>query len=160
MIVVEGIDNSGKSTLVSHLRTVLGYPSQESEGPPHYPGEMNLRVARYASLHHVIFDRHPVVSQTIYGSLRSHSDPIRPDLVQQFYDARPLFIYCDPGIRGMTGHVRRDTVDTDAHLSEVTRGYEQLLIMYRAWAIQHAHIIYRIGDDMDFIADCAQLHLI
>lgn len=151
MIVVEGVDNSGKSTLISHLiESVLkGWPVQVSEGPPKYKGEQNERVKRYLDYHNkYVFDRHPCVSQPIYGMLRTHSDEIDFDLMRRFYTRKPLFIYCDPLTRGMDGHIERSTVDTKIHLASVHRNYEVLLEAYRHWAMEHAIIWYRIGDDI------------
>jgi hypothetical protein len=158
-VVVEGIDNSGKSTLIKFL--TAGFPDwsvQPSEGPPKYEGEVDVRIERYALMPHTIFDRHPVVSQTIYRTIRSGHDAagMRDELVQQFYDSRPFFIYCDPVGRGMAGHTFNDGVDTEDHLRQVREGYDKMLTLYRAWAIQHAHLIYRIGDSMSFIADCVE----
>jgi hypothetical protein len=39
--------------------------------------------------------------------------------------------------------------DTDKHLEDITTHYNKLLSLYRQWAGEHAHFIYRIGDDMD-----------
>lgn len=155
MIVVEGVDNSGKSTLITHLITTVlkDWGVQLSEGPPKWPGEQNERVRRYLDLKDkIIFDRHPCVSQLIYGQLRTHSDEIDIELIKQFYARRPLFIYCDGGSRGMSGHRERATVDTASHLAAVNANYKLLLESYRRWAIEHATIWYRIGDDMDRVA--------
>jgi hypothetical protein len=149
MIVIEGVDNSGKSTLISALRVILPWRVQVSEGPPKYPGEQNERVKRYMTFpNRMIYDRHPCVSQPIYSQVRSHADPIDPALIKQFYTADPLFIYCDGGDRGMKGHVFNPEVDTDEHISEIKENYYHLLMAYRHWAGQHAFISYRIGDSV------------
>jgi hypothetical protein len=152
-IVVEGVDGAGKSTLITAIHMVIHWPIQGSEGPPLFPGEMDRRVKRYASIRTpCIFDRHPVVSQPIYGTMRSHEDFISRELIDDFYKTNPIFIYCDPIERGMSSH-RRSIIDTDAHLHQVIEHYATLLALYRAWAIKHAHIFYRIGDDVDRIVD-------
>lgn len=148
-IVLEGIDASGKSTLAKELQRVLYWPIQHSEGPPKYPGEMNVRLTNYAMFTSpYIFDRHPVVSQSIYGTMRSHSDEMHPSLISEFYRGEPIFIYCDPINRGMTAHQRNTVIDTDEHLRQVNENYSRLLALYRDWAIRHAHLIYRIGDNV------------
>lgn len=150
MIVVEGVDNSGKSTLVDYIVGITHWPVQRSEGPPKYPGEQNERVRRYMGLpRNIIFDRHPCVSQVIYGGMRSHHDVIDPNLIEEFYSLRPLFIYCDPLERGMAAHVFNPETDTPQHLAEVERNYSHLLGHYRRWAWTHANIVYRIGDPID-----------
>lgn len=151
MIILEGIDNTGKSTLADYLSPRLFLPIQRSEGPPHYPGEMNIRLQRYHLLGDVIFDRHPVVSQDIYGTMRSHQGVYDPAWRIRLYSSNPLFIYCDPSDdRKLNQHVVKER-ETVQHVDQVSQHYDDLLRLYRAWAIRHAHLIYRIGDNPDFI---------
>lgn len=150
MLVVEGVDNSGKSTLIRQLQVVLpGWATQGSEGPPKYKGEMNDRVSRY--LNHspfTIYDRHPCVSQPIYGQMRSDLDAIDQHLVDEFYLRRPFFLYCDPGRRTFEGHTVNPEIDTADHLKAVEENFKIITLAYRHWAIEYAHVVYRIGDDM------------
>jgi hypothetical protein len=137
------------------LSSRIGWDVQPSEGPPKYVGEMNDRLMRYAAMDNLIFDRHPVVSQSIYRTIRTGHDAagMRDDLVKQFYNRPKIVIYCDPVQRGMNGHVYHEGVDSKEHLDQVAEGYNQMLVLYRAWAINHAHLLYRIGDvSMDFVA--------
>lgn len=162
IIVLEGIDNAGKSTLAKYIAHRIHWQVYPSEGPPKYRGEMNIRIHRYALLDNVIFDRHPVVSQSIYRSIRTGADAagMDPSLVEDFYNRDPLFIYCDPGSRGMIGHTHNDGIDTEEHLEQVIEGYDHMLSLYRLWAIEHAHIIYRIGRvSMEFVANTIKHNL-
>lgn len=158
MIVVEGVDAAGKSTLIKALMSVLpGYRLQESEGPPKQPGEMNDRVRRYLYERHpimTIYDRHPCVSQIIYGRMRTHFDPISPHLLAEFYTQKPLFIYCDG--TGMSNHQINPATDTPEHIEALKQNYGSLLNEYRGWAIRHAHIMYRIGDSVSRVIDMVE----
>ena len=153
MIVVEGMDNSGKSTLGEKLADYIGRIVQESEGPPLSDEEINQRVDRYEQRKdEVIFVRHPVVSNSIYGKFRPEGDPITPGRQMLFYDDKPILIYCDAGERGYEGHELKPH-DTERHQKLLSEKQADLLREYRLWAAQHAHFIYRIGDDVDqFIA--------
>jgi hypothetical protein len=159
MIIIEGMDNSGKSTLIRALRVVLpDWPVQASEGPPKYRGEQNDRVQRYMSQPvRTIYDRHPCVSQPIYSAMRSHQDPIDPALIARFYSCDPLFIYCDSGNRGMKDHVFNPATDTPEHIAEIRQNYYSLLEAYRQWAGQHAFLSYRIGDSMSRIVKTVEM---
>lgn len=159
MIVIEGMDNSGKSTLARKLAEHIGLVIQESEGPPRSPEEMNERVDHYQSLGNYLFVRHPCVSEAIYGPRIRGINCITPGRTMLFYEAQPLLIYCDAGNRGMIGHERL-AHDTDEHMAGLERDYAEILTLYRLWAAEHAHLIYRIGDDMDeFCATAAfQFH--
>lgn len=148
MIVIEGMDNSGKSTLGIALAEYLDLVVQESEGPPLSDEEINERVDRYEKMTDRLFVRHPVVSNAIYGKFRSEGNPITPGRTIIFYESNPLLIYCDAGTRGFDGHVVKDH-DTPRHQQLLSEHQEVLLQEYRLWAAQHAHFIYRIGDDMD-----------
>jgi len=148
MIVVEGMDNSGKSTLGESLASYLDLIVQESEGPPKSDEEINQRVDTYQEMEGRLFVRHPVISNEIYGKFRPEGNPITPGRAMIFYEAKPLLIYCDAGERGYEGHVLKPH-DTKKHQRLLAKNAGGLLTEYRLWAAQHAHFIYRIGDDMD-----------
>lgn len=148
MIVIEGMDNSGKSTLARAFGEYMTMRVQESEGPPKSDDEINTRVDEYADMKDTIFVRHPVVSNAIYGKFRLEGDPITPGRAMIFYESNPLLIYCDAAMRGLDGHIEKDHDSVD-HMKMVNDKYNNLLQEYRLWAAQRAHFIYRIGDDMD-----------
>lgn len=146
-IIIEGMDNSGKSTLALKFAEYMELPVQESEGPPKSDEEINARVDDYEKLDR-IFVRHPVISNAIYGKFRKEGNPITPGRTMLFYEAKHTLIYCDAGNRGYEGHEVKDH-DTPRHLKLLDENAEALLREYRLWAAQHALFIYRIGDDMD-----------
>lgn len=155
MIIIEGIDNTGKSTIAQRLSSRLSLPVQGSEGPPRYPGELIERLTRYATFRDCIFDRHPVVSQPIYRTLRHlGEDAIVPlSFVDQLYEKKPFFIYCDPPAgRGLSGHLVKQR-DSSVHLAAIAENYADLLSAYRGWAMQYATWWYRIGDDVDHLVN-------
>lgn len=148
MIIIEGMDNSGKSTLGQALADYMGLIVQESEGPPLSQKEINDRVDKYEIMTDRLFVRHPVISNAIYGQVREEGDPITPMRRQMFYEADHVIIYCDAGQRGLGAHVEK-AHDTKKHIEDITNNYNKLLYLYRQWAAEHAHFVYRIGDDMD-----------
>jgi hypothetical protein len=156
MIVIEGMDNSGKSTLGLAMAAYLEWPLQESEGPPCQTADMtadeeiNARVDKYFTFPPTVFVRHPVISNSIYGHVRDEGDPITEERRVLFGLRKPILIYCDAGTRGLESHIRK-AHDTDKHMDDITDGYHTLLELYRLWAAQHAHFIYRIGDEMDLL---------
>jgi hypothetical protein len=148
MIVIEGMDNSGKSTLAAAMADYMDLLVQESEGPPLSDEEINARVDRYEHMEERLFVRHPVISNAIYGKFRDEGNPITPGRTMIFYESNPILIYCDAGTRGYEGHELKPH-DTERHQALLTNHQEDLLREYRLWAAQYAHFIYRIGDDMD-----------
>jgi hypothetical protein len=158
MIVIEGMDNSGKSTLALAMADYMDLIVQESEGPPLSDEEINERVDRYADLEGRLFVRHPVVSNAIYGKFRKEGNPITPGRTMLFYEAKPTLIYCDAGDRGFEGHALKPH-DTPRHQKLLNKNREKLLTEYRLWAAQHAHFVYRIGDDMDQLIATVYFHI-
>lgn len=153
MIVIEGPDASGKSTLASFLGEAMHCPIQRSEGPPKHPGEMNERLERYSFLPaNTIFDRHPCVSEDIYAHTLGRPFDIAPMWQNRFYHTTPLIIiYCDPMNEKPDGRHEVKHHDKPEHLEQIAKQWEQLTAAYREWALCHANMIYRIGDDMDSV---------
>lgn len=147
-IIIEGMDNSGKSTLAQVMAEYMGLIVQESEGPPVDEDEINDRVDRYERMTDRLFVRHPVISNAIYGQVREEGDIISEGRRMLFYESKHTIIYCDAGTRGLGAHVQK-AHDTEKHLEDITNNYNKLLYLYRQWAAEHAHFVYRIGDDMD-----------
>lgn len=145
-ILLEGFDGGGKSTLARYLAEMFNMTVQSSEGPPKYPGEIHDRIARYSKLNNTIFDRHPCVSQVIYGHVRGNTtDMPTADEVQAFYAGRPVLVYCRS--LALDGHIVKDH-DTPEHLAMVEQNRKIIIDLYDQWALQRANFIYRIGDSM------------
>lgn len=148
-IIFEGADNSGKSTLAAFIAQRLGRPLIHSGGPPKYPGEMRDRIRNFASLDGVVFDRHPCVSQRMYGRIRKEdSEGIDEDMLIEFYDSRPLFVYCHH--RGLSSHQVKDH-ETLAHVAAVEAHHLRIAEAYDQWAHNRAQVHYRVGDSMHLI---------
>lgn len=152
-IVIEGHDNSGKSTLAAKIGQRIGREVIIAQGPQQYHGELEERVASYAEHENVVFDRHPCISDPIYSMARGKPTPLSVETIRAFYQTPTLIIYCDPGTRGLGIHVAKtDRVyDTPAHMAMVESHYSSILAHYRQWAIERAHVTYRIGDDEERI---------
>lgn len=147
MIVIEGIDNAGKSTLAAQLSQRLGIRVITSPGPQK-GSELIRRVERCLEKPHAIFDRHPCVSDVIYSTLRGKRSDIPLSLIEQFYRSRPLFIYCAPNPNGLKGHITKGH-DTKEHLDAVERHYSLLTKQYHDWACAYSNAWWRFGDSIE-----------
>jgi len=96
MIILEGPDLGGKSTVGKMLSDMLGLKLHHFGGPPKSSVELITRIS--LAPRKVIYDRHPCISEIIYGQL-----PGRTPLISQGYAISylktldPIIFYCNPG---------------------------------------------------------------
>jgi len=102
MIIVEGMDNTGKTTLVRKLTSMLPLKKYKSPGPDIGEAEQIewVRDRLEDPDEWVIFDRFPLISEPIYGGhirgYHNFEDPSKQYLYDMFKDKNPLIIYCRP----------------------------------------------------------------
>lgn len=106
MIIVEGPDNAGKTTLCNTLSREL------NKGIIHSPNhkdmmsstekwfEWIIQSLTHPSNAHIIYDRHPLISEQVYGPvLRRHNffgDGRGAAFYHLLLKSNPLIIYCKP----------------------------------------------------------------
>lgn len=119
MLIVEGPDGSGKSSLIRRLSADLRWPVApkvvDSDTTPMVNLGAWVDANTQQGFQHKIFDRHRLVSEPIYGpSLRSTQDANFLDLGWvaemnwRLYTARPIFIYCLPSLETVRRNVNGD----------------------------------------------------
>lgn len=103
MIIIEGMDNTGKSTLAKKLNEQFGLRIIKRSGPPKDNGEFLLDTLSFLVLNpQAIFDRHPIISEGIYGPILRDVNVFETEgTTWEFYIDRmvtnnPLIIYCRP----------------------------------------------------------------
>lgn len=107
MIIVEGPDGAGKTTLIEQLLHQLDLPvadrvvSKDAEAMTDLVAWVEDNVKQ--GWQNVIYDRHRLISEPIYGPiLRNRPEPgfddIRwlTEMTEKLYDSRPVIIYCLP----------------------------------------------------------------
>lgn len=145
-IILEGPDGSGKSTLAKMLTRATGFPIVPGEGPTKRAGEADERITRFMKHRNSIFDRHPAISGPIYDAFRPKAYPISPELIAQFYGSDVFIIYCrgDEVLTHDTGDNPSGS-DTPEYLAWLDEHHSKICQRYDAWAMDHAHFIYRKG---------------
>jgi hypothetical protein len=166
LVIFEGPDGGGKSTLINYIMEHMVVDNCiVSEGPERFPGEINERIRRYHSVVEryqqspsrspMLFDRHPCISQPIYGLIHDQASPTAL-LVEQLYTFKPFIIYCRP--MGEPNHTQSDAAwDTPEFLANVDLNFDKLVGDYDAWSLRYANLTYRIGDPMDRIVNIIRL---
>lgn len=144
MIVLEGPDGGGKTTLADQLHGILSWPIVNSKGPPADQEELLTRIDTYRKMgKRIIFDRHPVISNTIYGKIAPRPEIPQP-MIDQFYFGPAFIIYCrstDP-----RRAIPKKDFDTEELIKTYTENYEKLVWYYDEWALKHANYIWRIHE--------------
>lgn len=122
MIIVEGPDGAGKSTLVTRLAKELKLPVADKVVASDTTALTDLAEWTVANVNKgfqpMIFDRHRLISEPIYGPiLKPRQDEHFGDmswLSQQlwmFYALKPIIIYALPDIRTVRENVMREDTD-------------------------------------------------
>ena len=127
-IVLEGPDGSGKSVLAQYLGSRLKRPVVASVGPPKSQEDIQQRCREALNKDGVVFDRHPVISEAIYGKHR-HTRWLTDELITQFVNQRNFIIICVPSQGGLDYH-RTKPHDSDQHLQMLVDHYDQISESY------------------------------
>lgn len=137
MIIVEGPDGGGKSTLVKRLSAELSLPVAPKVVASDTTPVVDLRRWTeenvYQGFQPVIFDRHRLISEPIYGPAmrrRQHGEfydlTWLSDMMWHFYNAKPVIIYCMPDLLTVRENVLREDTDNAVvrnHIAAIYAGY-------------------------------------
>jgi hypothetical protein len=105
MLIIEGPDGSGKTTLAIFLHTLTRLPVHHAGGPPRDKQEFLDRVDYIKNNKGGIFDRFPPISEYVYGGLRSNplfSDSELLDLQRSV--EKWIIVYCRPPLLVIKGN--------------------------------------------------------
>lgn len=136
IVIVEGVDFSGKTTLVQKLQKDLNLFSIKSPRPKSMEHAVDLIHATEAFAHDqdVICDRHCLISEPIYsGVLRDHQPSVLPYGLAEFHLSglreRVIVVWCDPGLE----HIQSMNND---QMEGVKENVEALYAAYNSWLPQ------------------------
>lgn len=147
-IILEGPDNAGKSTLARALHIATAWPIKHKEGRPPTQIALFEKFRKYEAIENHIIDRHPIVSQGVYGILRG--DEETPDeFTDNFFSRSDLNIYCRC-IRPLDDHKPSNT-DTPEHLKMIAEKEQAIIDIYDNWATLCADIIYSRYEDLAMV---------
>lgn len=101
MVIIEGVDNSGKTTLAKKLSSYFDAPLVHSPGIRLTPEAMIHWAERTFNIPGKIFyDRHPCISEEVYGPVLRYKNAFNTEagkkVTKLFYDMKPLVVYCRP----------------------------------------------------------------
>jgi len=161
MIILEGPDLSGKSTIGARLEELTPLKVFHAGGPPTARDEVYTRILDYPA--GCICDRHVTISEQVYGNLG-----LGVQLVETYtFDLwiafnKPLILFCDPGLDHLIDNLKylktkphKDTL----HVNRVRRNFER--IYYKYQSVMEKLKIHTQVKTVDFrtITDNELLHL-
>ena len=133
MIIVEGVDGSGKTTLALELakarRMVLMKNCIRPEDAKEIMGWMQL-LRQFQPNNRLIVDRVPVVSEIVYGeTMREKALIKRRDTFITLLALAPTIIYCRPSLENIEAYaLRNDQMDGVLDkLPELVAAYDDLM---------------------------------
>lgn len=149
MIILEGPDHSGKSTLAAELAKNLGIPVTHPGGAPKTTSEEANCMMQQIELasHKIIHDRVTCISQPVYNTMRGdgvNSDHYLP-YIRQFEQHRSVvIIFCRPPLHTMLNMENHEVKahETVEHVRMVEKTQRQLVAAYDGIMANIMHIKY------------------
>lgn len=153
MVIIEGPDNSGKSTLIKNIvRSLAPMPIKvnHSGGPPHSEGEVKKRMDDILKLGEkepfLLQDRVSCISDIVYGTtLRDGSVFTKTDHLTRLMKSGPIIIYCRPPTMILLKGIANRPVKkhkTPEHVQAVVENQRRLASVYDELMDNIQHINY------------------
>jgi len=147
MLIIEGPDNSGKTTLVKELAQLLpGQKVLHSGGPVKSEADRDERMERILNSRHVIWDRVPCISEQIYGPvLRGVNIFGGTTYLQAVVDIGAAIIYCRPPdhlLFNLDTHDVNPDHDDEEHLTGIKQNHEKIVASYDYFMRHIPHLRY------------------
>lgn len=146
MIIIEGPDNAGKSTLAHKLGLEYKHP-----GPaPINNFELNMCLHTQLQLMKlpIVHDRVTCISHQVYNEGWFNNHLLRQYLDQFIACKQVLFIYCRPSeshLMNFAHHKAKD-YDTEDHIKRVINNQHQFIQLYDKIFESIPHIVYDFTD--------------
>lgn len=145
MIIVEGPDGAGKTTLLKHISRRLGIPmgpraSHSTKGPTDdLCGWVDRDLLKWGTSPLKIYDRYPLISETIYGPILRGSVPDRMAQSSWMrarlntFRSMSLVIWCLPPSTTVIKNVDDEREHMDGVKSNITSIWASYAIMSNSW---------------------------
>ena len=137
MVIIEGVDNSGKTTLANTLSQHFNYPLIHSPG--HCSEMLDWAKAHLLTGGYRIYDRFPCISEHIYGPVIRGRDEFKSVLGKKimtlFLDKNPLIIYCKPPDSVIRANMGEQMGGVEDNILSLILNYNRTVIYLRAWGL-------------------------
>lgn len=156
LVIIEGPDGAGKSTLIQNLVAMGGFVSIHTGGPPRDRQDLEDKLDKIKLAFDIagddilLLDRHPAVSDPIYSKVSGSRSFMTPGFLgEQVWSMHPVFVYC----RGSADSMRKNISKTPkAHKSpeqllQVIQHHGEIVQLYDAFFSLVPHIKYNWQTD-------------
>lgn len=151
MIIVEGPDGAGKSTLVKKIVDRYNIPVHprfvDSDGPKDHTAVYEAVVEDMKALHTIpicIYDRHPLISEYVYGPIvrrELHHEWQTPvsRLMRSMLAENCLVVWCLPDVQRVRENVdcNRDMPGVESHIDQIYASYLTIKSFWPGKAVRH-----------------------
>lgn len=131
MIIVEGIDNSGKSSLINQLAEHFKLPYAHAHRSTALTQDSIHRWQNWASAcpKTLILDRHPAISDLVYGPIIRGGTASTPELAQSAR-RNNFLVFCCPSFQTIlaTYEDREQMEGTHQNLKKLYEAYQDLML--------------------------------
>ena len=131
MIIIEGMDNTGKSTLCNHLSKKFDLRVDVRSRPKDLNDGFRMISRSVFNKNPVIYDRHVLISEIVYGPLLRNKSVFGNsnwDLLFLMLKTHPLIIYCRPPKRKVFRFGVREQMDgVISQATNLIRRYDWLM---------------------------------
>lgn len=148
IVVVEGPDGAGKSTLIDNLRvqSKRHFVALRRSGPPDHPAEITSVINWINTMRDglvpLICDRHPLISEPIYGMTLRGSNILSN--VYSVEDLKSMFkyidrvIYCRPPDRTILSkmHENAQLKGVTEHIEKIIDLYDKTMMLLEEWGVR------------------------
>lgn len=154
MLIILGMDNTGKTTLANNLRRELGRGIVRSKGPAKKEEQINRFNQAINITEPIIFERFPLFEELIYGNvLRGNSNFSYDDeYFTKLKSKNPKIIYTRPHQEAIFNFgVREQMEGVISHSKELLMKYDELILKLGSdgWDIRIYN--YRINNEQEII---------
>ena len=157
MIILEGADSAGKSTLAYRIAQTFGLLIKPSSGPPSTSNEWRSRMAKYEQLQRdTVCDRHPCISDIVYSKAFGRDSWLTTHDLATFHKADHLIIYCrSPHAGVLTPQVT--AFDTPEYIERLTANLQLVDEGYKNYfEIHPPHLKYDWSNTDVVLALCKE----
>jgi len=130
LIIIEGMDNTGKSRLAQHLAEQFRLPLAKTYRMPKSRDDiMTWHHWANACPHPMLLDRHPAISDLVYGPIVRNTPSLSSLKLALSCRVDHYLIYCRPSTESVirTYEEREQLPGSRENLHKLMQGYEKLM---------------------------------